>query len=114
MIAVIFELEPKSGCTSDYFELAEALKLRLSDIDGFVSIERFQSLANLGRYLSLSFWRDEAAVACWRNQHSHREAQKQGRAEILQTYRLRVASVLRDHGIDERSQVPDDSNRVHR
>jgi heme-degrading monooxygenase HmoA len=113
MIAVIFELEPKTAEQDDYFALAAALKPIVENIDGFISIERYQSLVNPQKYLSLSFWRDEAAVQAWRNVFEHREAQRQGRTRIFQNYRLRVASVLRDYGMDEREQVPPDSLELH-
>ena len=109
MIAVIFEVEAAPGRAQDYLGLAGELRPRLDGIDGFISIERFESLARPGRYLSLSFWRDEAAVAQWRRQAEHRRAQAAGRHEILAGYRLRVASVLRDYGRDERDQAPADS-----
>lgn len=109
MIAVIFELEPRAGQASRYFELAAALKAELEAIDGFVSVERFESLSRPGRYLSLSLWRDEAAVRAWRCHGPHRQAQQQGRSELFACYRLRVAPVLRDYGLDEREQAPGDS-----
>ena len=82
-------------------------------IDGFLSIERFESLATPGKYLSLSFWRDEDAVRAWRNLDGHRAAQARGRGGVFRDYRLRVAVVSRDYGIDRREQVPDDSRAVH-
>ena len=109
MIAVIFELEPKSELKDRYFDLAAQLKPLVENIDGFISIERFQSLANPDKYLSLSFWRDEEAVKEWRNLADHRQAQKQGREEIFNDYRLRVAGVIRDYGMNSRSQIPEDS-----
>lgn len=109
MIAVIFEVEPGEGKTDAYLSTAAKLAEYLSTIDGFVSIERFQSLSNEGKLLSLSFWRDEAAVAEWRNQGHHRQAQKAGRDHIFADYRLRVAHVVRDYGLNDRDQVPDDS-----
>lgn len=113
MIAVIFELLPADGHTQDYFDIAAALKPQLADIDGFLSIERFRSLADPGRYLSLSFWRDEAAVAQWRNTSEHRAAQASGRAGILHDYRLRIAEVTRDYGRLDRAQAPADSRAAH-
>lgn len=109
MIAVIFEVEPKPGAASRYFEIAAALRAELESIDGFISVERFESVARPGRYLSLSFWRDEAAVRSWRCHAMHRRAQKQGRDDVFAGYRLRVASVLRDYGMLERDQAPADS-----
>ncbi|MDB5966802.1 MAG: Antibiotic biosynthesis monooxygenase [Polaromonas sp.] len=113
MMAVIFELWPDAGRPSDYFDLAALLKPELVKTDGFISIERFESLATPGKYLSLSFWRDEASLQVWRNQESHREAQSQGRAGVLANYRLRVASVQRDYGLNERQQAPAASLRHH-
>jgi len=106
MIAVIFELTPKSRHKEEYFQLAASLKQSLAVVDGFISIERFQSLADQNRYLSLSFWRDETAVQIWREQLCHRSAQQQGREYIFSDYRLRVASVLRDYSLEDREQVP--------
>ena len=113
MIAVIFELWPDASRQSEYFDLAAALTPELAATDGFVSIERFESMAMPGKYLSLSFWRDEAAVQVWRNRQTHREAQSLGRCGVLANYRLRVASVLRDYGLCERAQAPDDSLQYH-
>ena len=113
MIAVIFELWPAPGRRDDYLDIAAALRPELEAVDGFISVERFQSLTEPGKLLSLSFFRDEAAVQAWRNLPSHRAAQARGRHGIFAGYRLRVAAVLRDYGKDERSQVPDDSRAVH-
>jgi heme-degrading monooxygenase HmoA len=113
MIAVIFELWPSAGQQSTYFDLAAQLRPELDAIDGFISIERFESLATPGKYLSLSFWRDDAAVQQWRNQGAHRHAQSQARAGVLANYRLRVAHVLRDYGLNERDQAPPDSRHHH-
>lgn len=113
MIAVIFEAEPRPGQRETYLELAAELKPRLEAIDGFVSIERFESLANEGKILSLSFWRDEAAVAEWRRLEDHRRAQAAGRNGIFADYRLRVASVLRDYGMTERAEAPADSRAAN-
>ncbi len=113
MIAVIFELEPAEGAGPRYFDIAAGLKPELERIDGFISVERFQSLANPGRFLSLSFWRDEAAVAAWRNHVAHRAGQREGRAGVFADYRLRVAQVLRDYGLHQRDQAPADSRAAH-
>ena len=109
MIAVIFEVLPADGRKQAYLDLAAALKPELEKIDGFLSIERFQSLTDDKKILSLSFWRDEAAVKSWRNLEHHRAAQQAGRAGIFRDYRLRVASVLRDYGMNERAEAPADS-----
>jgi len=113
MIAVIFEVEPGPGRHSDYLEAAAALRPELEGIDGFVSVERFQSLTQPGKLLSLSFWRDETAVAAWRNTPMHRRTQAAGRAGMFADYRLRVAAVLRDYGMAAREQAPPDSRDVH-
>ena len=113
MIAVIFEVLPHAETRQRYLDIAAALRPRLELIDGFISIERFQSLSDPAKLLSLSFWRDEAAVAQWRQTEMHREAQAAGRASVFQDYRLRVASVLRDYGLHERDQAPADSRQVH-
>src|SRR5690242_13535821 len=106
MHAVIFEVEPAPGCRQDYLDIAARLRPELEKIDGFVSIERFESLSNPGKILSLSFWRDEAAVARWRAHAGHRAAQRAGRGGIFRDYRLRVAAVVRDYGMNERAEAP--------
>ena len=113
MIAVIFEFEPAGGGTAEYFDLAGALRTALDSIDGFISIERFESVTNPGKFVSLSFWRDEDAVRAWRNLETHRHAQARGRAGIFNDYRLRVASVIRDYGMHEREHAPPDSRDAH-
>lgn len=113
MLAVIFELEPRSGKTAEYLDQAAVLAPLLGQIDGFISIERFESLTHPGRILSLSFWRDEAAIAQWRNMEAHRHAQAKGRSEIFSDYRLRVADVMRDYGFSDRSEAPNDSKAHH-
>ena len=113
MIAVIFEVWPRPERRGEYLDIAAALRPELEAIDGFISVERFESLSEPGKLLSLSFWRDEAAVAAWRNLRVHRAAQAKGRAGIFADYRLRVAGVIRDYGIAERAEVPDDSRAMH-
>jgi heme-degrading monooxygenase HmoA len=113
MIAVIFEVWPKSGKKQNYLDLAAALRPILERIDGFISIERFESLTEPGKILSLSFFRDEAAVAAWRKTEDHRRAQAAGRSGIFANYRLRVASVIRDYGMHDREQAPSDSQALH-
>lgn len=113
MIAVIFEVEPHPDRAAAYFEIAATLKPRLEQMDGFISVERFESLATPGKYLSLSFWRDEASVANWRNLEEHRHAQAAGRSSIFADYRLRVATVDRDYGLVDRGEAPADSLAVH-
>lgn len=109
VIAVIFEVEPHDGEASRYFDLAAALRPALEATDGFISVERFESLTRPGRYLSLSFWRDEASVRRWRCDGLHRGAQQAGRSTVFAGYRLRVATVMRDYGLTEREQAPADS-----
>ncbi|CAM3328333.1 antibiotic biosynthesis monooxygenase [Corallococcus sp. ZKHCc1 1396] len=113
MIAVIFEVQPHEEHRQRYLDLAATLRPLLADIDGFISIERFQSLAEPGKLLSLSYWRDEAAVAEWRRQEAHRGAQDEGRERVFCDYRLRVAQVVRDYGMKDRAAVPADSRTVH-
>lgn len=112
MIAVIFEVVPHEAKRQAYLDAAAALKPQLMQMDGFVSIERFQSLSNPCKILSLSFWRDEEAVRAWRNCALHRETQEQGRAFIFADYRLRVAAVVRDYGMDQRAEAPADSRSL--
>ena len=106
MIAVIFEAQPREGQQEAYLSLAAALRPELEKIEGFISIERFQSLSEHGKILSLSWWRDEASVARWRNFEQHRAAQRAGRERIFRDYRLRVAEVVRDYGMADRAQLP--------
>ena len=113
MIAVIFEVWPKADRKQDYLNIAAELKPLLEKIDGFISVERFESLYEPGKILSLSFFRDEAAVQAWRTTSEHRAAQAKGRGEIFSNYRLRVAGVIRDYGMREREQVPGDSLKIH-
>jgi heme-degrading monooxygenase HmoA len=114
MIAVIFEVWPADGQRETYLDHAARLRPELEKIEGFVSVERFQSLADPGKMLSLSFWRDTEAVARWRHHVGHRATQKAGRSGVFKDYRLRVAGIIRDYGMAERrEQAPDDSRRVH-
>ncbi|MFT5398528.1 MAG: heme-degrading monooxygenase HmoA [Gammaproteobacteria bacterium] len=113
MIAVIFELIPAEGKVQEYLNIAARLKPLLENIDGFISIERFSSLAEEGKLLSLSFWRDEKAIEEWRNIESHRLAQEIGREGVFFDYRLRVANVSRDYGMVDREQAPSDSKLAH-
>ena len=113
MIAVIFEVWPKPEHKQEYLDLAAELRPVLESIDGFISIERFESLTEKGKILSLSFFRDEAAVAAWRNVPQHRKSQSKGRAKIFENYRLRIAGVIRDYGMSDREQAPTDSRAVH-
>jgi len=114
MIAVIFEVFPAKGKVEEYLEIATELKPELEKIDGFISIERFSSFAEEGKVLSLSFWRDEKAINEWRNIESHRLAQKKGREGVFSNYRLRVADVCRDYGMQSREQAPSDSKVAHK
>jgi heme-degrading monooxygenase HmoA len=114
MIAVIFEVWPDGdGGKREYLGLAAALRSDLMAMDGFISVERFQSLSEPGKLLSLSFWRDEEAVRAWRNLPSHRTTQEAGRAGTFSDYRLRVAAVIRDYGLNERDEAPADSRAAH-
>jgi len=113
MIAVIFEVWPAPGRKDDYLGIAASLRDDLAAIDGFISVERFQSITEPDKLLSLSFWRDEAAVKAWRNQQRHRAGQVKGRAGVFADYRLRVATVMRDYGFNDRVAAPADSKAVH-
>lgn len=113
MIAVIFEVEMEAEERPRYLDIAARLRPLLEKIDGFVSIERYQSLSEPKKLLSLSFWRDEDAVAAWRNMEAHRAAQTIGRAEVFTDYRLRIAEVARDYGMTDREQAPQDSRERH-
>ena len=108
MMAVIFEVWPAEGHKDDYLKMAAELRAEVEAIDGFISVERFESLYEQGKLLSLQFWRDEAAIARWRNHLDHRRAQAMGRGGMFANYRLRVASVVRDYGPHERAEVPRD------
>jgi heme-degrading monooxygenase HmoA len=113
VIAVIFELIPQEGKMESYLAIAEAAKSKVNEMDGFISVERFESLSQPGKFLSLSFWRDEESVARWRNCAEHRNAQRAGREYAFSDYRLRVALVSRDYGKDDRAAAPADSRQVH-
>jgi heme-degrading monooxygenase HmoA len=114
MIAVIFEVWPTNGRKTDYMDHAADLRAELDHVDGFISVERFQSLSDPDKLLSVSFWRDEAAVAAWRRHDGHRATQSAGREGIFRDYRLRVATVVRDYGMTQRrEQAPGDSRLAH-
>ena len=106
MIAVIFEVEPHSGKAQAYLDIAARLRPELEKIDGFISVERFESIYHPGKYVSISYWRDADAVRAWRTHTEHQQAQGQGRQEIFADYRIRVAQVTRDYGIDDRTEAP--------
>jgi heme-degrading monooxygenase HmoA len=114
VIAIIFEVWPASGRKEDYLSIAASLREELERIDGFISVERFQSLTDAAKLLSLSFWRDEEAVKTWRNQTHHRQSQAKGRGGVFADYRLRIASVVRDYGMNERAETPADSTAFHK
>ncbi|WP_299506351.1 antibiotic biosynthesis monooxygenase [uncultured Roseobacter sp.] len=114
MIAVIFEVEPAAGRKEEYLEIAAKMRPMLEEIEGFISVERFQSLTDPAKLLSLSFFEDEEAVMRWRTLSAHRGAQRDGRAGVFAGYRLRVAGVIRDYGMFDRAQAPDDSKAVHK
>ncbi len=113
MVVVIFEVWPADGHRTEYLDLAAELKTELEKVDGFISVERYESLTEKGKLLSLSTWRDDAAVRAWRNVAEHRVAQAKGRDSVFAGYRLRVASVMRDYGMDQRAEAPSDSRAVH-
>ena len=113
MIAVIFEVWPKEGHRAPYLARAASLRDHLRDIPGFISVERFESLTEPGKLLSLSFWENEAALAQWRKLPEHRDAQSAGREIHFADYRLRVAGVIRDYGMTARDEAPADSRALH-
>jgi heme-degrading monooxygenase HmoA len=113
MHAVIFEVWPNEEGRQEYLDIAAALRPRLEQMDGFISIERFESLSEKGKILSLSFWRDDAAIAGWRRVEAHRMAQAKGRGELFRDYRLRIAAVIRDYGMNDRGDAPADSKERH-
>lgn len=113
MIAVIFEALPAPGQQDRYLAIAASLRAELEAIDGFVSVERYASLTTPGKLLSLSFFRDEAAVAAWRNRPGHRGAQAAGREKVFADYRIRIAAVVRDYGLTQRGEAPPDSRSAH-
>ena len=112
MFAVIFEVKPRIEEKEEYLKIASELREYLKNIDGFISIERFQSLTDDNKILSLSFWRDEAAIEKWRNNLEHRAGQKKGKESLFHSYRIRVAEVIRDYTQSDRNQAPPDSNNV--
>ena len=113
MVAVIFEFTPVEGKMPEYFDLVAQLKPELEKAEGFISLERFESITTPGRFVSLQFWRDEACISKWRNVHLHRQAQAKGRASIIADYRLRIATVGRDYTKHDRAQAPKDSVAIH-
>ena len=113
MIAIIFEVEPAAGQQEPYLDMAAKMRALVENVEGFISVERFQSLTNPGKLLSLSFWEDEAAVERWRKLEQHRAAQQAGRDVMFDDYRLRVVSVIRDYGMSDREQAPEDSVKAH-
>ena len=113
MIAVIFEFTPAEGKFPEYMKLVGELKADLDKAEGFISLERFESITNKGKFVSLQFWKDEESVRKWRNLQKHREAQKKGRAEVFASYRLRIASVVRDYEMNRRDEAPRDSVEIH-
>jgi heme-degrading monooxygenase HmoA len=113
MIAVIFESVPAAGQQSAYLDIAASLRADLEAVDGFISVERYESLTTPGKLLSLSFFRDETAVAAWRNRPRHRGAQATGRGGVFSDYRVRIAAVVRDYGLNDRTEAPPDSRAAH-
>lgn len=113
MIAVIFEVHPAEGRKDDYLQIAAQMRPMVERVEGFISVERFQSLTDPGKVLSLSFFEDEAAIARWRNFGAHRGAQASGRGGVFDDYRLRIANVVRDYGLIDRTQAPADSRMAH-
>lgn len=114
MIAVLFEVMPYKNKKEEYFEIAAQLNKKLQSINGFISVERFESVNSPGKFLSLSFWENENSITEWRNTNNHRAAQQKGRSQIFKSYRIRVASVVRDYELNKRISAPDDSNLYHK
>lgn len=112
MLAVIFEVIPTGEGKAEYLRLAAELRTLLEDTDGLISIERFQSLTDEHKILSLSFWRDEESISAWRNLMEHRQAQQKGRNLLFSSYRIRVAEICRDYTSQDREQAPDDSKEI--
>jgi heme-degrading monooxygenase HmoA len=113
VIVVLFEVTPHPEGMDAYLEIAASLEAQLRSIDGFVSVERFRSMRDPGKLLSLSSWRDDAALTAWRNREAHRNAQRIGRAKLFSDYRLRIAAVSRDYGLDDRTVAPTVSREAH-
>lgn len=114
MIAVIFEVIPNEGKKEEYLDIAAKLRPELDHIEGFISIERFQSISNPEKVLSLSFWKDEESIQQWRNLEMHRHAQAKGRNEVFKDYHLRIATIVRDYGMFDRKETPEDSSQFHK
>lgn len=113
MIAVIFEVLPAEGRAADYFTMAMQLKADVEAADGFISVERFESVTRPGKFVSLSYWRDEEALTRWRAHGRHQIMQKAGRGGVFADYRLRVAGVIRDYGMTGRGEAPQDAIALH-
>ena len=113
MIAVIFEVEPAPGMKDPYLAMAAQMRALVGTVPGFISVERFESLTNPGKLLSLSYWEDEAALTAWRQMPEHRAAQQSGRNRMFSGYRLKVVAVMRDYGHADRDQAPTDSRALH-
>ncbi len=106
MFVVVFEVQPKPGREQEYLDLAASLRPEVEQIEGFISVERFQSLATPGKLVSISYWQDEAAVKRWREHTRHHLAQLTGRGQIFADYRIAVAEVERQYGMFERAEAP--------
>ena len=113
MIAVIFEVMPHPDHKAEYLDIAAEMRPMVDEVEGFISVERFQSLTNPDKLLSLSFFEDEEAIARWRTLAAHRKAQAQGRSGIFTDYKLRIAHVIRDYGMFDRDEAPEDSRASH-
>lgn len=113
MIVVMFESRPAPGKAQKYLDMGAALGPQIESFDGFLGIERFQSVTDPGKFLAVSYWRDEAAVERWRNTHVHRMIQANSRVEVFDDYRMRVAAILRNYGMFDREQAPADSRAAH-
>lgn len=112
MIYVIFEVIINEGQRDKYLELASELRDDLFASDGFLKSERFLSLTNERKVLSLSIWKDEESIEKWRNKAEHRMAQRQGRELVFESYNISVASKIRSYSDIDRREAPGDSNGV--
>ncbi|HJA07813.1 MAG TPA: antibiotic biosynthesis monooxygenase [Candidatus Mailhella merdigallinarum] len=109
-IVVLFEVTPTAEGRQRYLELAASLKKLLAEAKGFIRAERFSSLTEEGKLLSMNLWESEDDVDAWRNTLDHRISQMEGRNKLFKKYTITVASVIREYGNTSREQAPSDSN----
>jgi heme-degrading monooxygenase HmoA len=99
-----------AGLPDTYLDMAARLRPLLAQIDGFCR-SNDSSLTQPGKLLSLSFWRDERLPPGARSKPT--AARRGRRRALFKDYRLRIATVQRDYGLNERAQAPQDSRQVH-